>query len=994
MLKSKNNILNILSLNCQSLNSKYDEINIFLDQCFDQGCKIDIICLQETWIATGTDISLFNIANYNLISSEKSCSEHGGVAIYIHESLKSKIIHESANSKFYDGQFIEVTINNETKNSKKIIIGNIYRPPHQNTDDINNFMSEISQLLDEIRKNKNILLCGDFNINLLKLKEVNIVNNFLEFFLGIGFAPRITVPTRLSKNSGTLIDNFFIKISEHYSNTTAGVILSHISDHLPYFITLDYLGPHSIEKFSKKVVQISTQNISTMTDFKTDLQNTQMLLRNITADNADASYNKLDKIIQNLIDKHFPDKYEKFDKYKHGKCKWITNGILNSIKKKDKLYKILRSTKKSDKNYETKKINFQTYQRLLKSSIRTAKKNYYFNQFNSIQNNIRKTWTAINNIINKTRNTNDFPNEFIINDRIVTNKSEIANEFNNFFINTGSELSDELDTPINKSHKDYLFNPTEKSFNFEPIDTNTIIKTIDSLKLTHSVGYDRMSCKLLKLVKHELAIPLKLIINQSFESAVFPSLLKIAKIKPIHKKDSVHLLNNYRPISLLPIISKVFERIMYNQIFNHFTQNKLFYNSQYGFRQKHSTELASIEVVQTIINIMDKNELPLNIYIDLSKAFDSLNHKILLDKLKHYGIRGKSNDLLKNYLNERVQYVELNETRSNFCKIRCGVPQGSILGPLLFIIYVNDIINITQLLHPILYADDITLMTSINPTGERKEVVTAINKELNDIYDWLKTNKLSLNVAKTKCMVFHTPQRNVTLPDLYIHGKKLEFVQEFTFLGIILDKHLSWKPHINLVAKKISKACAILHKLKHNLPWYILRIIYNCLILPHLNYGLIIWGWRSNRLLTLQKRAIRSIANLGYIAHTSNAFRQLKILKLPDLCTLHDYLFCYKLLNNILPQFFYLIPFLQKPLKYYDTRQCPKYQTPIVVHEFAKNTLQYKIPVTLNKMPEIFFDKIDTHSMDGFKTYIKHKFLENYSIECSISNCYTCGFQL
>ena len=192
--------------------------------------------------------------------------------------------------------------------------------------------------------------------------------------------------------------------------------------------------------------------------------------------------------------------------------------------------------------------------------------------------------------------------------------------------------------------------------------------------------------KLMKKLKTVLVNPITLIINQSLKNGIFPSKLKIANVNPIYKKDDETLFTNYRPISLLPVISKIFERIMYNQVFDFFTKNKLFYKSQYGFRKGHSTEFATLEIIDRITEKMDKNETPINIYLDLSKAFDTLDHEILLEKLNYYGIRDTSLKLFQSYLSERKQYVEFEGINSEMKEIKTGVPQGSILGPLLFII--------------------------------------------------------------------------------------------------------------------------------------------------------------------------------------------------------------------------------------------------------------------------------------------------------------------
>lgn len=265
---------------------------------------------------------------------------------------------------------------------------------------------------------------------------------------------------------------------------------------------------------------------------------------------------------------------------------------------------------------------------------------------------------------------------------------------------------------------------------------------------------------------------------------------------------------------------------MFNQIHNYFHSNKLYYGSQYGFRKKHSTELAAIEVIDRVIQKMDNNEIPINVYLDLSKAFDTLDHNILLYKLEYYGINGTFLNLLKSYLYNRKQYVEFDGIKSNLADITTGVPQGSILGPLLFIIYTNDISKACDIFKSIIYADDTTLMSTLNTfdTLNAHSISDNINKELAKIDEWLKLNKLSLNIQKSKFMLFYMPQKNVVFPSLKINNIPLECIDCFNFLGITIDKHLTWKDHINKIANKVSKTAGVINKLKHYIPQTVLML--------------------------------------------------------------------------------------------------------------------------------------------------------------------------
>jgi hypothetical protein len=302
-------------------------------------------------------------------------------------------------------------------------------------------------------------------------------------------------------------------------------------------------------------------------------------------------------------------------------------------------------------------------------------------------------------------------------------------------------------------------------------------------------------------------------------------------------------------------------------------------------------------------------------------------------------------------------------------------------------------INATNKFYPIIYADDTSLSATLNTFENNNETPKQINDELKAITDWLKLNKLSLNIDKTKAMIFHSVKRNISTPKIFIENIPIEFVTQFNFLGIILDKNLKWKAHIDNISKKMSKTIGIMNRLKNFLPPEVLRIIYNSLILSYLNYGLIIWGGKANKLEKLQKKSLRIIAKSKYNAHTSPLFKKFNILKMSDLCALQDYKFCYKLKNNMLPQYFQSQQFLSDNYTHdYPTRHSNNnLRVPAVRHDFARDGMSFRYPTVFNNMFPRYKDKIFTHSLDGFKLYIKKDIITSYETHCSIVNCYICG---
>jgi hypothetical protein len=499
----------------------------------------------------------------------------------------------------------------------------------------------------------------------------------------------------------------------------------------------------------------------------------------------------------------------------------------------------------------------------------------------------------------------------------------------------------------------------------------------------------------LKIIKNDITEPLVFIINQCFRKGSFPNLMKLAKVIPLYKKDNNMLFDNYRPVSLLSSMSKVFEKIIYNQIYEHFTTNNLLYTSQYGFRSMHSTELAALELCDRIICELDKGETPINIFLDLSKAFDTIDHTIMLSKLKYYGFSDISLALLESYLSGRQQFVNFNDVKSDLMPLSTGVPQGSILGPLLFLIYVNDISEVSNLFKPIVYADDTTLSATLGTfkvgSDSWETMESNINNELGKYSEWFKLNKLSINTSKTKAMLFHMPQKTLQYPILSLDNDIIEYVREFNFLGIVIDENLNWKSHVNKISTKISKIVGLLTKLKHFLPERILLNIYNALIVPHLNYGALLWENSYQRVFMLQKKAVRAVTNSKFNAHTDMLFKRLNTLKCKDISALHGLKFCFKLEKGLLPSYFNDNVFTKSSTFHNYLTRRDIYCIPFVRHEFAKRNIRYKIPVLFNATKDAIKEKIYTHSLSGFKAYVKYDFIKSYSSSCILQNCYVCG---
>ena len=472
------------------------------------------------------------------------------------------------------------------------------------------------------------------------------------------------------------------------------------------------------------------------------------------------------------------------------------------------------------------------------------------------------------------------------------------------------------------------------------------------MKNSSSTGQDNIPMKLIKLCKTELAPILSHINNQSLSDGIFPDPLKIAKVVPIYKNGDIKCVSNYRPISILPSFSKITEKLIYTRLDKYLTKNSILHQNQFGFRSKLSTSMALLELIDNLSKSIDDRKLTLGVFIDLAKAFDTVDHRVLLSKLQHYGIRGIALSWFQNYLTNRKQYTVIDNAESSQSLIKCGVPQGSILGPILFLIYINDLNYISKLLHTIMFADD----TNLFLTGKSlTELEQQMNKELEIVNNWFKANLLSLNVTKTSYIIFGNKKCHDI--NIFIQNTSLSRQFETKFLGVILSSNLKWNKHIEVICSKISKNVSIISKIRHILPPILTRSLYLRLIEPYISYCNLVWSSSGksqalNRVLKIQKRYVRLISFSSYRAHSQPLFKQLNILTVYQIYQNQLAIYMFRILNNLVPHLCHHHFVWNASIHDHNTRSSHHLHVPYCRTGLRQNTIQFQGPKLWNILPE------------------------------------------
>ena len=788
-----------------------------------------------------------------------------GVCLYVHNSFNFTSINKiSVCNENIESMFVTLT-----NLPEPIIVGVVYRPPNASLDQFN---VQYQQILSELNDKKAYIL-GDFNINILNISSCS-EEAFEEAVFTSGFTPTVSIPTHeMPHCAKTCIDN--IHTNDTDPTTVTGVISNRISHHHPIFL---------LKKLPPADTGDSPAPDKITINYEYSKSNLDKLCDEIEKD-IDTFYHYCDtfeaflSIFQEKIDQTCKLLTPKTTRRNCVTNPWITQGLINSIDKKARLYFEWKETctiENPDGN-QAKYLEYKEFKKYLNSTIKLAKSKYYVNKFEKHAKNSKKTWQVINELRGKSKEKTK--NDFVIDGTRVLCRRTIANKFNQYFTSLASNLNENimhnnsLSVEPLVSFTQYMSHSLDSSINFEetnPDEVFDIIKNLENGKASD------IPIAVLKRPAHLISCILAMLYNNCIHTGVFPSSFKIGKVVPIYKKDNKECIENYRPISILPIFGKIFEKIIYNRLYKFFTAKGILHDEQFGFRKGHSTTHALHKSVNAISESMASGKHVLGIFIDLSKAFDTLDHGILLNKLENYGVRGIALSLLQSYLSNRSQYVSFLDSNSDTLAIQYGVPQGSILGPLLFILYINDIINCYDGTDCrfVLYADD----TNIFITGASKEsTYLKANMVLDHVSNFMRSNLLHINMLKC-CFMHFKPKANESYDTcarvrpyadendksraIFINGKKILKVESTKFLGVVIDDKISWGPHIEYLRKKLRSITGAICRLRHSIPAELYKTIYSALFESHLGYGISVWGVAlkdqdDDKLFITQKHCIR-----------------------------------------------------------------------------------------------------------------------------------------
>ena len=892
----------VLNLNIRGLECNFDKLVLFLNSIKH---KFDVIVLNEAHLLdsplTNSDMHIrYPLNGYDLFHVN-STIKYGGIVIYVKSRFQATYNHSLTKSdNSYDSLYVSIEVNklmNCNNINKKLTIGGYYRHCLKGSADVMTFIDKF----DDDLKHKSIakhdvILAGDFNVCLLKSSHKTDSLCFLNTIIGNDYECTIFKPTRIQYHdnsmqvkSASLIDQVMTNMLTH--EYTSGNLHYPDSDHHGTFIMFEnYLDPECLDEsddgnlYKRRLNAIDENDL--LNDFGQYDWDT-LVYREL---NLDKATENLVNSIEELCDKHAPLTKVSNRKIKYCHKPYIDRELLEQIRIKNRLY-----TTYQEHPSENNKIAFKELRNKVVSLLRKKKKAYFRSYFGKFRNNAKKMWDGINLALEQSRKKKTIPNYVTGTDgNLISGSKNLANAFAKYFKEIPSKTKSMI-IPSRFSFKHYLrqTDPSDRYLTLYNTSNEEILKHLMKLKNNSSPGPIQVPNLFLKMIAKPLSAVLVDIINRSMTYGYVPRIFKIGKQTPVFKSGEVSV-KNYRPITVCSNISKILEKVVRDRVIEYLKRIKLLNNSQFGFRAKHSTNHAIINLTETTLDGLESNLKVGGIFLDIAKAFDTVNFDILLTKLEHYGFRSTELMWFESYLKNREQYVSIKGDNSKCYTPEYGVPQGGTLAPILFIIFMNDIVHSSKVFNFSIYADDTCLILGI----EKSMYDETIRTELAKIVDWFSSNELMLNISKTDYLQFRMHEKRTFLKgehdmsdlhevapeylftpdylhphDEYICHKELNDKGEFIlqdlhticpafvleeyiempdgstvhepdyvkYLGVYFDNKLSFKRHIDITTCKISRLISVFWRSAH-LTTETKKMVYHSLVQSQLNYGIIIWG--------------------------------------------------------------------------------------------------------------------------------------------------------
>lgn len=861
--------IKLVCVNVRSLKGNFKSFEAFLKS---RRSIYDIIICTETWY-NAEKMHLVSLEGYVSLHASAGLNKSDGVSMYIKKGITFEEI------PVITTVFSSLQIKLKAKNTEIRVMG-IYRSPSRPTGI--DFFQELGNSLVK-GQNEMLVVTGDFNINLLATEAPTI--ELLDLLSGKGFISLINEPTRPNlKGEDTCLDHIYISKLSKDILVKGEVIKSKVADHYPVQLSIGTKIKCTAPGVDTNITVINYQEVAKNLSGKNWDSLYKITDTNVAIENL---YKCLDETIRlNSCIRKKPACRDKILK------PWITIGIVRSIQRRDKIFKLWSS----DKSNEELRYKYLLYRNAIVKLIRNSKSNYYQKEIRKAKNDPRKYWCIINKLSGREKSRDcriDVP----------------PDELNDYFSTIGERLSDEVTKEYKKSsHKIAHQTHRAPKISFEnsmfmyATNEDEIRAIIAKLKSNTSCGSDTVSVTLLKTCSFQLSKPLTYLSNLMIQTGVFPDKLKIAEVIPIYKgKGSQNDPSGYRPISLLSNIAKIMENVIKIRLMGYLGKQKIIPKNQFGFIPKKNTSHAVAHFTNKVLDCWEKHKKCAGIFLDVQKAFDSVNHAKLINKMEMFGIRGLALQLFKSYLSNRMQRVRSTKM-SGFRKVLAGVPQGSVLGPILFILYIADLCDLSSLERYIsCFADDTAILIYAENWQELKNNIEDFLN--NIIIPWFGKNGLSLNANKTLIVPFSlkiTKEIIETLSKIKLHTHsckanacscpKINLALEAKYLGILLDSSLSWRGHVNMVVRELRKITYSITELKNYLKIDNLRLVYISLFQSVLSYGLSVFGGAGSSILTplvrAQRRIIKSILNLPQLYPSSEIN---ELLNVPTLNQLYKY---------------------------------------------------------------------------------------------------------